>query len=334
MIEDARVLQAEFVPQEVEHRDAEVNNLSNALEPITDGDPAETALLYGPSGVGKTCIAKFTLERLRETVLDIEYQYVNCWQDHSRFKALYRILDGVGETFDIHRKSTPHDELLDRLREYDGPPYIVVLDEVDQLEDTKVLYDLYTIRGISMILIANREEDLFNKLDDRLVSRLHSSRRIRFSKYTIDELVAIMQARVRWGLHEGVIDRTRLERIANEAAGDARIAIGILRSAARKAEERGVTEITDTILDDAIPAGRAAVHQSNVEKLNDDQLILFEIIETHGEISPGELYSQYRERVEDPPTDRTIRNYLQKMAHYNLIEATGNGRGRTYVLVE
>jgi hypothetical protein len=73
--------------------------------------------------------------------------------------------------------------------------------------------------------------------------------------------------RVRWGLHEGAIDRPRLERIANEAAGDARIGIGILRNAARKAEDWGRTEITDDVLDEAIPSVRAAVHKSTVEKL-------------------------------------------------------------------
>ena len=50
MITDARVLQAEFVPQEIEHRDAEVNYLSSAFEPIVEGDRGEHTLIFGPSG--------------------------------------------------------------------------------------------------------------------------------------------------------------------------------------------------------------------------------------------------------------------------------------------
>jgi Cdc6-like AAA superfamily ATPase len=78
MIRDARVLRAGFTPREVEHRDAEVNHLSSVLEPITNGEPADTAMLTGPSGAGKTCISKLVTERLREEVLDIKTTYVNC----------------------------------------------------------------------------------------------------------------------------------------------------------------------------------------------------------------------------------------------------------------
>jgi len=39
-------------------------------------------------------------------VVDLNYQYVNCWEDHTRFKTLYRLLDGIESTFDIHRQKT------------------------------------------------------------------------------------------------------------------------------------------------------------------------------------------------------------------------------------
>jgi Cdc6-like AAA superfamily ATPase len=68
MITNARVLQPEFIPQEVEHRDAEVSHLSDTLRPIMDDGRPESSFLYGPSGAGKTCIAKYTLTQLRETV--------------------------------------------------------------------------------------------------------------------------------------------------------------------------------------------------------------------------------------------------------------------------
>ncbi len=332
MIHDARVLQPQFIPDEVEHRNPEVNALSNTLKPIMDGETGETSLLLGPSGVGKTCIANYTVERLRENVLDINTQYVNCWQDHTRFQVLYRILEGIGKTVDIHRRSTPKDELLDRLQGYDGPQFVVILDEVDQLEDKSVLYDLYRMRNISMILIANREEPLFSQLDSRLTSRLQTCVRIPFEKYHLDELVAILQARARWGLSEHAIGNEQLALIADAAAGDARVAIGILRNAARRADQSGTDQITTDTVHEAVPDGRHEVRQKTIDQLNTHQRALYEILDEEGELNPGELYELYQGRVDDPKTNRTVRNHLQKMEHYRLVIAEGKNRARTYRL--
>jgi len=169
MIRDARVLRAGFIPKEIEHRDAELNHLSSVLEPITSGEPADTAIVTGPSGAGKTFISKFVTERLREEVLDIKTIYVNCRRNYTRFRTLYQILDDLGQTIDIHRQSTPHDELVDRMRQYDGPRTVIILDEVDQLEDPGNLYDLHSLEQFALVCIANKEEELFSRVDDRVV---------------------------------------------------------------------------------------------------------------------------------------------------------------------
>ena len=330
MIANGRVLRPEFVPQDVVHRDAEVHHLSSALRPITEGEPGETALLCGPSGVGKTCIARFTVERLREEALGVDRQYVNCWEDYSRFKILYRLLEGLGRAFDVHRKSTPKDELLERLRTHEGPPYVIILDEVDQIEDTSVLYDLYRTPGLTMVLVANGEEELFARLDDRLVSRLQTATRVHFEKYGLDELVSILEDRVRWGLQEGAITTDQLATIADAAAGDARVAIGALRTAARQADQQDSESVSDETIREAVPEAKAEIEQKNTEKLTSDQQTLYEIIVEDGGIAPGELYDRYEKRVGDPKTKRMVRNYLQKLCHYNLVVAEGDNRGRTY----
>ena len=330
MIANGRVLRPEFVPQDVVHRDAEVHHLSSALRPITEGEPGETALLCGPSGVGKTCIARFTVERLREEALGVDRQYVNCWEDYSRFKILYRLLEGLGRAFDVHRKSTPKDELLERLRTHEGPPYVVILDEVDQIEDTSVLYDLYRTPGLTMVLVANGEEELFARLDDRLVSRLQTATRVHFEKYGLNELVSILEDRVRWGLQEGAITADQLATIADAAAGDARVAIGALRTAARQADQQDSESVSDETIREAVPEAKAEIEQKNTEKLTSDQQTLYEIIVEDGGIAPGELYDRYEKRVGDPKTKRMVRNYLQKLCHYNLVVAEGDNRGRTY----
>ena len=334
MMRDARVLRAGFVPQEVEHRDAEVNHLSSVLKPITNGEPADTAVVTGPSGAGKTCISQFVTERLREEDLNVETIYVNCWRNYTRFRALYQILDDLGATIDIHRQSTPHDELVDRIQQYDGPRTVVILDEVDQLEDPSVIYDLHSLPQFATICIANRQEELFGRVDDRLVSRLRSSEHVRMNKYHDEQLFDILSARAKWGLNDDIITNDQLYRIADAAAGDARLAIGILRTAAGKADRQNYERITDDILLDAAEDARAQIKQKSLDSLTPHQRVVYDVVRKHGPIGPSEIHERYTEEVENPRTKRTVRTYLSKMEQYNLLEAEGTSRNREYSLVD
>jgi len=256
--------------------------------------------------------------------------YVNCWEDYTRFKTLYRVLEGIDSALNVHRQSTPQDELFDRLRDDLDDPYVVILDEVDQLEEKDVLYDLHRTNRLSLVLIADREEELFSELSERLVSRLHTATRIHFTRYETDEIVGILEDRVRWGLREGCISQDQLTRIAEAAAGDARIAIGILRAAAREGDKRGLDRITNDLIVEGIPEAKAEIRQKHVQKLTEHQRVLYDIIVEHGEIAPADLHGAYCDRVDDPKTRRMVRNQLQKTQRYNLVQADGESRSRTY----
>jgi Cdc6-like AAA superfamily ATPase len=116
VIENARVLTEGFVPTEVSHRNAELNALSTALEPAARDEPAEHVLLFGPTGTGKTCLARYMLRRLEEQAF-VTTAYVNCWEAHTRFRALHAALDEIGSTVGLHPRSTPTADLLERIRE-------------------------------------------------------------------------------------------------------------------------------------------------------------------------------------------------------------------------
>lgn len=166
------------------------------------------------------------------------------------------------------------------------------------------------------------------------MSRLQTATRIRFDCYDTDALVAILEDRARWGLRPDAITTAQLARIAEAAGGDARVALGILRGAAQEATQAGADEITDQHIETAVPHAKAEIKREAVEKLTPHQRVLYEIISEHGEIAPGDLYGAYRERADNPKTERTVRNHLQKLEHYNLIKSEGENRGRSYKSVE
>nr|WP_233710796.1 hypothetical protein [Natronococcus pandeyae] len=66
------------------------------------------------------------------------------------------------------------------------------------------------------------------------MSRLRSSEHVRMDNYSDEDLYDIFGARAKRGLEEGVVTDEQLYRIADAAAGDARLAIGMLRSTAGK----------------------------------------------------------------------------------------------------
>lgn len=177
---------------------------------------------------------------------------------------------------------------------------MVVLDEVDQLEEKDVLYDLNRTRGLSLVLVANSAEELFAELGERVASRFKTATQIHFDRYGTDQLVGILKDRVRWGLHEGAVTDDQLRWIAEAAGGDARVAIGTLRVVARTADRRGLDRLTDEVIEAAAPKAKSEIRRKNLEKLTDDKRVIYDIIEDEGEVAPDALYEAYREEVVEP----------------------------------
>jgi orc1/cdc6 family replication initiation protein len=333
IITDPAVFQEDWVPADLRHRDAELNLLSTALEPVLAGEPAGDVFVWGPSGSGKTSAARFLLGELRERADELTTHYLSCWSERTRHRVLYNVLEGVGAAPDEPQTAISAGELHTRIeRAVDGPA-VVVLDEVDQLETPDVLYDLYHTPGLALFLVANREDQVLSRLEPRLRSRLANATSVQFDRYDIEALVAILAQRAEHGLHPDAVERHHLEHIADAAAGNARDAIRILATAARLAASEGETSLSTGRIDQAVPAARTELRETRRERLGEHQYALYAVITDAGEISPGEAYERYAERVEEPRSRRRVRDYVRKLAEYGLVAVHGQNRGRRYEAV-
>ena len=331
MLRDATVFEDEHLPREIVGRNSQMNEVTDALAPVEEGVRAENCFLFGPSGAGKTTVARAAVRELRREVLDVPTAYVNCWKDYTRSSVLERAANTLADA--AVPKNAPTRELIDTLQDGLDSPSVIILDEVDQLQDSNVLYDLHSVPELAWICIANREVDLLARLDERIHSRISVGYRVQFDRYTVDTVTEILDRRTAQGLESGAVEHETLRRIAELVDGDARQAITALRVAAHKSEREGLSMIPQRLVDDAVLHAEAEVRRKTISKLNDHQRVLYECIEEHGPLIQKALYRRYQQAHPDPITLRALRkNHLPKLAHYNLIRTERGGEGKSYRL--
>ena len=334
IIKDARVLTEHFIPRLIVHRDGQLQAVRDALKPILRGQKSRNVFLWGDTGTGKTCLSRYVAEELSSYSSSVMGSYVNCWLYPSRFKILYNILHDLGQVFSVHRKGTPTDELLDIFRKKtQDRQCIIILDEVDQIEDDKILYDLLRLENLGLILISNRENALY-KVDSRIRSSLASAERVVFRRYSPSEVFDILKHRAEWGLYPHAVSDSQLRKIASLSGGDARVGIDILRVVSERAESNDDEKIRDEYINSAISVIRESSIKQETERLNDHQKIVYSIISNSGAVNAGELYPLYRKECKRkgvaPVVDRTLRKYLEKLIRYGIVTAKSEGRWRVY----
>jgi len=335
IIKDLRVLTEHFIPRRIIHRDGQLQAIRDNLKPLVEGEIPRNSFLSGPPGTGKTCMSQYVVDELKAYASTLS-AYVNCWSYPSRFKILYNILQSLGHNF-LNRKGTPTDELIDILKnKVKTRPCVIILDEADQLEDEKILYDLLEIEKVCLILIANTE-NLFATIDSRIRSRLLSIDRIQFRAYSESEIADILEDRIDYGLVNGVISPEQINRIAECSGGDARIALNTLRIAAEIAEKQDVQKILDAHIDKAIPKTKDLEIEKALEGFNTHQKILYGIIKSSRQINAADLHTKFEatcaEKSLERVVERTVRKYLERLEGQKLISSSGDGRWTVYKIV-
>ena len=331
MISDGTVFDDDHLPSTIVGRNSHMNEVTDALSPIEDGQRAENCFLFGPSGAGKTTVARAAVRELRREVLDVPHAYVNCWRDYTRNAVLEKLSrDLVGAAVP---RSASTSTLLERVHRNFNGPGVVILDEVDQLRETELLYDLHEFRGLSWIGIANDEIDLLADLDERVRSRVSVGYRVRFDRYGEDTIAKILQRRARAGLGAGAASDEVFETIARLAQGDARKAITTLRAAARKASSEGLSTIPKRLVENSISEAEREIARKTYSKLNQHQRVVYDVLREDGPLIQRELHERYSEQHEDPVSLRYFRDaHLSKLEHYDLVTTESRSGKKLYDL--
>ena len=342
-----KYLYPEFVPERLPHRDAEIDSLVYALNPIAKGGKPHNVFVCGGTGVGKTASIKFVLGQLEEHTDRARHLYVNCFEFNSRHAILSEITNFMGEP--VPRRGVATDELysklINALKKAAFTP-VIVLDEVDQLlsseEGQKLLYDLlrvieYQKNRFALIIVSN-DRTLTARLDPRVKSSL-AEETIEFNQYTPQQLKDILRERAEFAFLPGSLDGEVINVAAAHGArlgGDARIAIECLWKAGREAERVNASRVGLAHLQKAFEAV-AEQNLKAVKYLNEHEKVLLKLVAEHGSLHSGELYQQYSAAVKEPVTERRLRDFLanleaQRLVHAALIDLGNKGKTKAISL--
>ncbi|MDD5317854.1 MAG: AAA family ATPase [Candidatus ainarchaeum sp.] len=349
LFRDERALEPEYLPELLPHRDAQVREIASALRGAAQGRRPENVVAVGKPGTGKTATVRFVFRQLSEYSGKAVPLYINCWEYSTRHAVLSRISHLLGEF--MPRRGIAADEILDRIVEVlkkEKKVAVVALDEIDRLlagreGEEKVLYDLLrageTYGTPFGVIGVTNNEDFLARLDRRIRSSL-AQREVAFRQYSPQELKDIIGARARLSFHEGALSPEAVPLCAAHAAkngGDARLGIAMLWKAGKLAEQQGAEKVSAAHCKKAFAAAEASIREEQLSRLNGIERRIIGIAgESGGKgITSGELYEKLAKEFDE--TDRTVRNYIDKLEALKLVSVeerprTGAQKGNTRII--
>jgi len=338
-------LSEEYIPEELVGRDQELREFHRSLQPVIENENPSNILLYGKSGVGKTASTRYMLTQLEssaETVEDVNVVTVNinCEDHNTGYQAAVAIVNSLREYDDQisstgYPLSTVLDYLMEEIDSVDGT-VLIVLDEIDALDDDKILYKLsraneegyVTDTNLGVIGISN---DL--KYRDTLRKKVRSSlceKTVLFTPYDARELTKVLEQRMSIAFKEGVVDEGAVQLCAalgSRNSGDARMALDLLRESGDIARSRGDEKVREPHVQEA------------KEKIETDWVLdTVQQYSLHGKFTLLALILLYedgktpcRSRVivdkytqicksnaSDPVSNRAVRDYLSELEELSI----------------
>ncbi|HII30287.1 TPA: ORC1-type DNA replication protein [Candidatus Woesearchaeota archaeon] len=352
-----RVLQSNYTPETIPHRDEQISQIAEILAPALKMERPSNVFIYGKTGTGKTLSTRYITQQLlnmaAEKGADLRVVYVNCKLKRvadTEYRLVAQLIRDFGQ--EIPATGLPTDEvykiffdILDSKRQL----IILVLDEIDQLikkTGDEPLYNLTRINEelkksqISLIGISN-DLVFIDKIDPRVKSSL-SEEELVFPPYNALQIQDILKLRAKTAFKPGVISEGVIEKCAAYAArehGDARRALELLRVAGEVAERSGVERVGIQHIDEADEKiEKDRVFDIVATQPKQFQATLYSILTTGASskgknlIFTGEIYENYKKLCQQiglrPLTQRRVSDVIAELDMLGIINAKVISKGR------
>jgi cell division control protein 6 len=348
------VLQANYLPETISHRDKEMEQVASILAPSLKGDKTSNLFVYGVTGTGKTLSVCYVKEELLKRMkvdkkIDLKIEYLNCKLRKvadTEYRILAELIKKLGG--EVPSTGLPTEAVYNKfidLIDKDKQLLILILDEIDQAVkkiSDNFLYNLTRLNSelsktqISLVGISNDLRFLDN-LDPRVRSSL-SEEEIVFPPYNALQLQDILRNRAEQAFHKNAVSAGVIEKCAAFAArehGDARRALDLLRVAGEIAERQSEKKIKlkhidianskierDKILD---------VVESEPRQFQLTLLAIIDLLEKNEKVFTGDVYRAYQELCKrtrnEVLTQRRVSSIISEFDMLGLINARNISRG-------
>ncbi|MBC8435142.1 orc1/cdc6 family replication initiation protein, partial [archaeon] len=360
LFNDKRVLQTNYSPENIPHRNKQIELIASILAPVLRGERASNLFLYGKTGTGKTLsmqyVADEILKRSESMGVSIRIEYLNCKLKKvadTEYRILAALIDKLGGS--VPATGLPTDAVYSRFVDMiDNKKQLVILifDEIDQavkkISDS-FLYSLTRLNSeltnaqISLIGISNDVTFLEN-IDPRVRSSL-GEEEIIFPPYNAIQLQDILNERCNKAFKKGVLEDGVIAKCSAFAArehGDARRALDLMRIAGELSEREGAKTVNEHYID---MANKKIERDKILDIIETEpaqfQTVLYSIIQLTkerkkdtnlGNFFTGDVYNYYQETCaksrSEVLTQRRISDIIAEIDMLGLINAKVISKGR------
>ncbi len=354
LIKDNRILQTTYIPDELPHRESEINAIVEILAPALQKNKPSNILVFGKTGTGKTAVMNFIGRELKGAdplEENVCFVYINCEVNDTLYGILYSIANQIsnGKDHGIPFTGWSVDKVLAKLAENADEMdkvFIVVLDEIDrsiQKNGDDIFYFLTTINEVlrrsrvSIIGITNNAK-FTELLNSKIKSRLGEEKLV-FPPYSVEQLKDILYARASSAFDDGVLDEDVIPLCAAVSAresGDARRALELLRISAEMAERNRDPNISSA----HVYAARNKLEQDAIMDIIStltiqSKILLMGIIRNHENemrfMTVADVYPSYRIVCEaigqSALSQRHISSMIQELDMLGIVHARVKSNG-------